>query len=177
MSFRDIRRKIYIGIPIVVIPLMILFAGYQHCKSLPDATQQIGVEARDFKEPVKEAMNIWNRAAGCIIFVEGDDALFLSTMGEPCGKAFHPAIEDGHAAGAYECNSANRGYRWEIHVERPGDLRTQLCIALHEFGHLLDLKDSDDKSKLMFIEWCPPDGTILWPSDSESKSVGDRFCP
>lgn len=180
MSFRDIRRKIYIGVPIVVIPLIAIIFGYQHCKSLPDATKQIGVTAIDFKEPVKEAMNIWNRAAGCNIFTEGSDAVVLSTDGQPCNLVFHHNISDGHSAGAYQCSpdgASFRGYLWEVHVEKPGDLRTQTCIAIHELGHVLGLEDTNDKSKAMHTEWCPPDGKILWPADSESKTVAKEFCP
>ncbi len=179
-TWRKIRLKVYVATPFVVIPLIAGILFYQNCKSLPDATQQIGVEAQDFKEPVKEAMNILNRAAGCTIFVPGKDLLFLSTMGEPCGVAFHPDIEDGHSAGTYRCDPASpkyRGYIWEIHVEKPGNVRTQTCIAIHEFLHVAGFADSPDKSKAMYIKWCPPDGEILWPADSESKKLGQDFCP
>ncbi len=179
-TWREIRFKVYVVMPFVVLPIIIALVLWNHYKPLPDATQQIGIEARDFNEPAEAAMNILNRAAGCTIFVPGKDVLFLSTMGEPCGLAFHPGIEDGHAAGTYKCDPGSpnyRGYQWEIHVERPGDLRTQTCIALHEFLHVAGFGDSSDKSKAMYIEWCPLDGELLWPADSESKKLKKDFCP
>lgn len=172
MTWRDLRFYSYVAAPFIAIPLIVVVVLYEHCKTLPAANTQIGVTAQDFKEPVKEAMKIWNKAVGCIIFEPGDDVLFGSTDGEPCGLAFHPAIEDGHAASSYQC-----GARWEIHVERPGDLRTQTCIAIHELGHVLGLEDSNEPNDSMHVKWCPPDGKILWPSDSEQRTVRKLFCP
>ena len=180
MNFREIRFKLYVATPFVVIPLIAVLVFYDHCKSLPDATQQIGVTAIDFEKPVEEAKSIWNRAVGCTIFTDGSDVVILSTDGEPCNKAFHHNISDGHSAGAYQCSpsaSDFRGYRWEVHVEKPGDLRTQTCIAIHELGHVLGLKDSLATHNAMHVKWCPPDGKILWPSDWEQKDVAKRFCP
>lgn len=177
-TWRMIRFKLYVATPFVVIPLIAGLVFYQQCfKELPDAKVMLGVKAQDFKKPMLEAMDIWNNAAGCRIFVPGDDVWWGSTDGEPCGLAFHPSIEDGHSAGAYKCTPSElRPWRWELHVERPGDLRTQTCIALHELGHVLGLEDSDQSLDLMHREWCPVDGKILWPRDSESKDVGERFC-
>jgi hypothetical protein len=178
MTWREIRFKLYVATPFVVLPIIIGLVLYNHFRKLPDAKIQISVKAVDFKEPMNEAMDIWNRAAGCIIFVPGDDVWWGSTDGEPCGKTFHSGIEDGHSAGTYECKKPDelRPWRWEIHVEKPGHVRTQACIALHELGHVLGLKDTGDPSKLMYTSWCPPDGKILWPSDSESKEVERLYC-
>lgn len=179
MNWRTIRFRLYVATPFVVLPIIIALVLWNHYKTLPDATRQIGVKAQDFKAPVKEAMRILNGAAGCTIFVPGEDVLLLSTMGEPCGLAFHQDIEDGHSAGTYRCDPsapAYRGYQWEVHVERPGNVRTQTCIAVHELLHVAGFDDTNDKSKAMYTAWCPPDGQIIWPADSESKQLARDFC-
>jgi hypothetical protein len=138
--------------------------------------QEVGVDAEDFKVPVEEAMRLWNGAIGCNAFVKGSDVRILSTDGEPCGKTFSPEISTGHSASTYRCLGVDRGWDWEIHYERPGNLRTQTCIALHELGHVAGLLDSDNPSDTMHVKWCPPDGQLLWPNDHESAAVRKKLC-
>lgn len=176
MTWIELRRKLYIAAPLVGIPVLAAVVLYQHCKTLPEAEKTIGVNALDFTEPVEKAMGLWNKAADCIIFVPGDDVLYQSDNGEPCGLAFHPAISDGHSATTYQCEE---GYphRFAVHVNLPGDLRTQTCIALHELGHVLGLNDSENPRSTMHTEWCPEDGKVLWPDDKSAKRVSEEFCP
>lgn len=154
--------------------ILVLLVAATACKEQPART--IGVDIETGHRPVMEAMRIWNSAIGCNAFVVGNDVRYMSTDGEPCGLLSHPEISDGHSATSYRCGKENRGWKWEVHVSRPGNIRTQVCIALHELGHVAGLPDSSAPTDLMSPRWCPPDGVLLWPRDAESRTVGENLC-
>ena len=112
---------------------MAILVFYQSCRELPKATVTIGVEAADFSEPTRAAMDIWNGFVGCELFVQGDDVLVKSDDGEPCGDPWRPESEWDHAATAYRCP----GGKSQVLVSRPGNVNTQACIIAHELGHVL----------------------------------------
>lgn len=161
------------AISFVTASILIVFGCLvlRNCEPLPAARLTMGVMAEDFPAPTRNAMRILNRFTGCEFLVAGDDIKVLSTDGEPCGESSHPSVEDGHSASAYQCGGA----KWEIHVEKPGDLHTQVCIVGHEIGHVAGLEDHDVKGLrgIMDQHSCP---TPIGLSDKEAAFLHAKFC-
>lgn len=157
----------------------------KNCLPLPEAQMTLGIHAEDdgiiHKPSVDEAMSIINRFVGCEFLVPGKDVRIMSTDGEPCGKAFHKDIPKEHyAAYAYKCNpsfSTYRGWPWEVHVQSPGDIHLQVCIAAHEIGHAAGLEDKPNPKAIgiMNQKHCPDTQIIL--SDDEVDFLNAQFCP
>lgn len=143
------------------------------CMDLPAAKVEFGVYATDFGAPTKSAMGIINGFVGCEFLVPGDEVHVSSTDGEPCGKAFHGSIEDGHSAGTYECKGATP--RYEIHVSYPGDTYIQTCIIAHEIGHATGLEDHKVRRRrgIMNQYECPKPIVL---SGSEVAFLRQKYC-
>lgn len=155
----------------------------KNCLPLPEAQRTVGVHIENdgiiHKRSVEDAMELMNRFVGCEFLVPGDDIRIMSTDGEPCGLAFHKAIEDGHSAGTYQCDPTSpdyRGYQWEVHVERPGDIHLQVCIAAHEICHALGCKDKPKGLRGIMNPFHCPDTQIIL-SDDEVDFLNAQFCP
>ena len=181
MTFRKFRYYLYIGLTIVGFIVMGGLIFRSACMDLPKAARTFGVTSDgNYSEPTRSAMDVINGFVGCEFLVPGDDAIVMSTDGTPCGKAFHKNIESGHSAMAYACTDPSdpdyRGHRWEIHVEQPGNIHTQACIAAHELGHALGLEDAATKSSIGIMNQhvCPEKQIVL--ADAESKFLRDKFC-
>lgn len=127
-----------------------------------------GVPTGEVKAAARRAIDAWNRAAGRILFVEGQGAarLFVGDCGE--GAAGHAAVQShrGRALWAEVC--INRESRWSTSGE-PGrfDLET---LLVHELGHVLGLahpvrSGSDDPSRCLRgpdrVMCSPPTGMVL----------------
>lgn len=180
-AFRKFRYHLYIGLTIVGVIVMGGLIFREACIAEPPAEIVIGVSSEDFSEPTRAAMDIMNGFVDCEFLVPGDDVLIVSADGEPCGKPFHPNNHEGegHSAGAYQCSKTDpnfRGYEYEIHVSAPGDLRTQVCIAAHELGHVAGLPDKPSKQArgIMNQHVCPERQIVL--SDDEVSFLRKKFC-
>lgn len=172
MTFRKFRYYAYIVLTIVGVVAVMGLAFREACVGEPPAAITIGVQAEDFSESTFAAMGLMNGFVGCEFLVPGDDVVIKSDNGEPCGIAFHPAISDGHSAGAYRCADGKS----EVLVSAPGDIHTQVCIVAHEIGHVAGLKDAPSKtSRGIMNQYVCPDRQIVL-SDAESKYLSDKFC-
>jgi hypothetical protein len=99
-----------------------------------EAKRTIGVQAIDgYDEETKAAMGIWNGFVGCKFLVSGDGIVVKSDDGEPCGDAWRPEEEWGHAATSYNC----KGGKSEILIAQPGTNWMQTWTIAHEIGHTL----------------------------------------
>jgi len=178
--FRKFRYYAYIVLTIVGVLVMGGLVFRSACMKLPEARATFGVASDgDYSEPTRAAMDLINGFVGCEFLIQGESAMVMSTDGEPCGLAFHENIESGHSAMAYACSpdAPNfRGYRWELHVEQPGNIHTQVCIVAHELGHALGLEDASSKRSIGIMNQhrCPENRIVL--SDAESKFLRDKFC-
>jgi hypothetical protein len=163
------------GFPLII-GAAILLSMIGDCKALPDAEQQYSVySARGFDESIEIAMRYINRAAGCVILVPGTpdnhDIQFIEMTDTPCAvDAMHEGIESGHSANAYRCPSSGK---WDIDIEKPGDVHSMVFIGMHEMMHTLGFKDAETTYGIMGNDY-KPDGRI-WPSDDESAQLG-KLC-
>ena len=155
MSFERLRFHLYKWGAIVGAIVVAGLAAWHSCRTLEPAERTIGVFAdENFEKPTAAAMKLINGFAGCELFVEGFDARVLSTDGEPCGATWHPENRTGeHPATAYEC--PEKVPRFEIHIARPGDIHTQVCIVAHELGHVAGLPDTPGERGIMGLRECP----------------------
>ncbi len=168
---RTINKDHVIGILIglAVIGALTMLA----CRSLPAAKVTLSVYATDFEDPTKSAMGIINGFVGCEFLVPGNEVRVLSTDGQPCGKSFHDAIEDGHSAGTYDCE--DRTPRYEIHVMHPGNTHTRACIVAHEIGHAVGLEDHKVRGRRGIMnQYNCPDMIVL--SDAEVSFLREKYC-
>ena len=168
------RQFKYYTIIVATIVAFVAMAGFifrDACMDLPEAKMTIGVHSDDFERPTKTAMSLMNAFVGCEFLVPGKDVRIMSTDGEPCGLAFHRAIDDGHSASSYRCDSGG----FEVHVSKPGDIHVQTCIAAHEIGHVAGLEDPEKKNQLGIMNqyYCP---TPIILSDDEVKFLSKKFC-
>ncbi len=165
--FRKIKYwYLVLGFPLLIGGAMLL-GVFQDCRALPDADRQLQVySARGFEESIKTGMGYLNRAAGCTILVPGSpdtyDIQFIAMTATPCAvDPFHPGIESGHSANAYQCPKVGT---WDIDVEAPGDTHSMVYISMHEILHTLGMEDSEHG--IMGNNY-KPDGRI-WPNDKET---------
>lgn len=168
-TFRKFRYWFYlVGFPSIIGTLFLVFM-LRDCQSLPDAETQYKVYSeRGFQESIDTGMGYINRAAGCTILVEGNpddyDIRFIEMTGTPCNvDPLHEGIKSGHSANAYDCPNSPK---WDIDIEKPGDVHSMVFIAMHEILHTLGLKDTTDKNGIMGSNY-KPDGRI-WPNDKET---------
>ncbi len=172
----DPMRKLKLGFIFTFFVTVLATMGFlavKNCISLPEATKTIGIHIEDdgiiHKRSVYDAMEIMNRFVGCEFLIPGgNDIRIMSTDGEPCGLTFHKNIEDGHSAGTYQCNPDSpkyRGFPWEVHVEKPGDIHLQVCIAAHEICHALGCKDKPKGRRGIMNPFHCPDTQIILSND------------
>ncbi len=174
-GMRSLKYYLIVGVTILGTLAMGCLVFKSACMDLPTAKVELGIQADDFGSPTKSAMGLMNGFVGCEFLVPGDDVRVLSTDGQPCGKSFHPAIEDGHSAGAYDCKDEKRATRYEVHVSYPGNTHTQTCIIAHEIGHVAGLEDHKVRRRrgIMNQYNCP---TPIVLADAEVDFLRAKFC-
>ena len=173
-TFRQSKYWYYaVGFPLIIGAAIVIGVA-QDCSSLPDAEQQYRVHSdRGFDESIKTGMGYINRAAGCTILVDGTaddyDIRFIEMVGTPCSvDAMHEGIKTGHAGNSYRCPGTDK---WDIDIEKPGDIHSMVFIGMHEMMHTLEFgdSDSDDINGIMGSNY-KPNGRI-WPNDAETKQL------
>ncbi|MGW7354113.1 snapalysin family zinc-dependent metalloprotease [Streptomyces sp. NPDC054784] len=123
--------------------------------------------AGSYAEPVREAIEIWNKAVPQIKFVEQDSPASLRV------KEYTTA--NGTGSHAY-VNGLGKGW---VYLET-GDAKTYepTRVATHELGHLLSLPDLGPGSvcsKIMSGAWAGPECTNTQPDAEEIAQVSDFF--
>lgn len=127
----------------------------------------------DYAEPAAYAIRFWNDVISNqeLFTLGGIDVVIVGVsspkVGETCGK-FSIHETEGHSATTYECKDGT----YEIHIAKPGDLHTMLCIIAHELGHILGLADDDRGNRVMNQQVCP---VMIQLSDKDRAAVIERY--
>jgi hypothetical protein len=140
-----------------------------------EAKITIGVSAQDGYEPeTEEAMGIWNGYVGCKFLVPGNAILVKSDDGEPCGDAWRPDGEWGHAATSYNCGSKS-----QILISHPGTTWMQTWTIAHEIGHVLK-GFGVEHATIGVMGKTPLDSggkpPMIRIRDRDSKALREHFC-
>ncbi|WP_413105226.1 snapalysin family zinc-dependent metalloprotease [Streptomyces sp. Inha503] len=123
--------------------------------------------AGSYADPVRDAMDIWNKAVPGITFVEQNTpaALRVKEYTTANGTGSHSFV-----------NGLGRGW---VYLET-GDAQKYKPsrIAVHELGHILSLSDLGPGSvcsKVMSGAWAGPECTNDQPDAEEAAEVADFF--
>lgn len=111
----------------------------RHWDHTPLKVDWSGLKNSAYDSSVREAMRVWNRAAGKTLLVPAGndkaDVLLLPYEGAPCGRnSAHPMDAKAEAA-TWMCPDGTA----EVQFRTLSDIVTAYLVATHEFGHVLGL--------------------------------------
>lgn len=119
------------------------------------------------------AMDAWNQAVGCRLFVETTDREHAEIVVAAEGEAGRKGANGGDVAGDYIFD----GLQHQINIFNAGrgDVIFEYQVEMHELGHALGLAHDAWRNSIMAEVTTGRFNVFI--HDDDAEAVGSRYCP